>query len=164
MLGMQCEIFTDTRNRKILRDKKKGQCYLLNAEDEKKVRIYQTAFVSSISIAVIPVILFHMPWIWAVLLGAAVYAAFYLYFNRTVLVHLTKVRGNRVEKKISGTETNKKQSIARAVAFLVIGLALLYCLVTRTGIDSQQLYWIAAAGACISIIMAVSCLNRYLRG
>ena len=128
VLGVQTEIFEDTKLRKIFHIKNTEKNYLLQEKDEFKVRLLRMNIVDSVSVAILLGLVIHMPIYAYVAVAAMVYVAYLFYFNSKVLPTMQAVK--KVERK-KVEEKSKDRPPFVAFAYLLVGAGLLYCMLSN---------------------------------
>ncbi|MBD8957712.1 MAG: hypothetical protein EGQ83_04515 [Holdemanella biformis] len=144
ILGIQTEIFEDVKSRKIFHVKTTNESYLLQEGDDFKVRLLRMNIVDSISIAVLTSLIIQLPIFAYIAIGAFVYLAYLLYFNNKVLPNMQKIKKvERKEQKKAEKKLDKPPFVA--FAYLLVGIGLVYCMMTNQVESGTMTYVVIGA-------------------
>lgn len=129
VFGIHTELFEDQKNRKVLYVKPTNTYYVVERKQESLVKFLQTNIINAISLSFIIGMFFQ----WAPMIYAAVAAAIYFgylyYFNKQVLPSLVVLREKHIKRKETKPQSTGQLTF-QAVAFILIGAGLIYCIVT----------------------------------
>ena len=144
ILGIQTEIFEDVKSRKIFHVQTTNESYLLQEGDDFKVRLLRMNIVDSISIAVLTSLIIQLPIFAYIAIGAFVYLAYLLYFNNKVLPNMQKIKKvERKEQKKAEKKLDKPPFVA--FAYLLVGIGLVYCMMTNQVESGTMTYVVIGA-------------------
>lgn len=160
VFGIQTDIFEDTKSRKIFHIKSTNKNYLLQDGLDFKVRLLRMNIVDSISFVFLFNLLFHLPMILNIVFVAVIYFAYLFYFNYKIMPNLQEAK--KVERKQQIVSTKKETPFPIvAIGYLLIGMGLIYCLLTHQ-VTSEMMILVCGA-TIVSLSMGMYYLLRYAR-
>lgn len=161
LFGKDIDLVEDTKKRRLMQVRKDNTFYLLDKKQEKYVTFLKNNIINAVSIGVmLGYLLKFLNWPWVVWAIVAVvwYVSYVVLFNTKVFPKFKKLKEKKV--KVVPPSTTKGKTLAFALAFLFIGIALLACVPMGQTTSETESVVVIGCGF-FSIVMGLKFLGDY---